>query len=118
MLITERSVLRMHDDPFHPLSWLGFVLAISVALLLASACGSRRHAVYAVVPKGQAHVSWQTVHAGAAAAAREASVEAAWNGPAVESDFGPISIVDDFINRHVDGILIAPTQIRHQKYLK
>jgi ribose transport system substrate-binding protein len=34
----------------------------------------------------------------------------AWNGPATEADFSrQIAITDDFINRHVDGILLAPT---------
>ena len=89
-------------------------LAISVALptLLAfiPACNKRTRPLYAVIPKGQAHLFWQTVHAGAAAAAAEAGVDIDWNGPAVETDFSrQIAITDDFINRHVDGILLAPT---------
>jgi len=89
-------------------------LAISVALptLLAfiPACNKRTRPLYAIIPKGQAHLFWQTVHAGAAAAAAEAGVDIDWNGPAVETDFSrQIAITDDFINRHVDGILLAPT---------
>jgi len=73
-------------------------------------CQRSHETVYAVVPKGQAHIFWQTVRAGATAAARESRVEIDWNGPATESDFArQITIVDDFINRHVDGILLAPT---------
>ena len=83
---------------------------IFVLLLLLTACKRSQQPTYAVVPKGQAHIFWQTVHAGAVAAAREANVEVAWNGPATEADFArQIAIVDDFINRHVDGILLAPT---------
>jgi ribose transport system substrate-binding protein len=73
------------------------------------ACRKRERPLYAVIPKGQAHIFWQTVHAGAAAAAEEARVDIAWNGPAMETDLTrQISIVDDFINRHVDGIELAP----------
>ncbi len=81
----------------------------AVALLLA-ACHRRERPLYAVIPKGQAHIFWQTVHAGAAAAAKEAGVDIDWNGPAQETNYaGQISIVDDFINRQVDGIELAPT---------
>jgi ribose transport system substrate-binding protein len=74
-----------------------------------SGCHRRKHPVYAVIPKGTAVIHWQTVHAGAAAAAREANVEVKYNGPAMEADFArQIAILDDFINLHVDGILLAP----------
>lgn len=87
-----------------------FAALVVVPLLLFAACKRSQRPTYAVVPKGQAHIFWQTVHAGAVAAAREAGVEVAWNGPATEADFArQIAIVDDFINRHVDGILLAPT---------
>jgi ribose transport system substrate-binding protein len=77
--------------------------------LLVTSCKRRERPVYAVIPKGQAHVFWQSIHAGAAAAAREAGVDIEWNGPAVETDFAKqIAIVDDAINRHVDGIELAP----------
>ncbi len=77
--------------------------------LLLPACRKRQRPVYAVIPKGQAHIFWQTVHAGAAAAAQEAGVDIEWNGPADETELTrQISIVDDFINRRVDGIELAP----------
>jgi ribose transport system substrate-binding protein len=66
--------------------------------------------VIAVVPKSQALIFWQTVHAGAVAAGREYGVEIRWNGPASEIDFTrQINIVDDFVNQHVNGIVLAPT---------
>ena len=91
-----------------------WALAFSAALLaLASitpACKRRTRPLYAVIPKGQAHIFWQTVHAGAASAAAEAGVDIDWNGPAMETDYSrQIAITDDFVNRHVDGILLAPT---------
>jgi ribose transport system substrate-binding protein len=78
-------------------------------LTTTPACRKRERPLYAVIPKGQAHIFWQTVHAGAAAAVEEAKVDVAWNGPAMETDLTrQIAIVDDFINRHVDGIELAP----------
>jgi ribose transport system substrate-binding protein len=66
--------------------------------------------VVAVIPKGQAHIFWQTVHAGAAAAGKEFNLTIEWNGPAAENDFSKqVEIVENFINRRVDGIVLAPT---------
>ncbi len=84
--------------------------ALLLALVLVlPACRRRERPLYAVIPKGQANSFWQTVHAGAVAEAREAGVDIDWNGPALESDFTrQVTVVDDFINRHVDGIELAP----------
>jgi ribose transport system substrate-binding protein len=82
---------------------------LSAAILFLPACRRRERPLYAVLPKGQAHIFWQSVHAGAAAAAEEAGVDIEWNGPAVETDYThQIAILDDFINRRVDGIELAP----------
>lgn len=63
----------------------------------------------AVIPKGETHVFWQSVHAGAAKAARELGVEIVWKGPLQENDrSGQISEVENFINRGVSGICLAP----------
>jgi ribose transport system substrate-binding protein len=81
-----------------------------LALLAGVSCRKEGTLVIAVVPKGQAHIFWQTVHAGAVAAGREFGVEVRWNGPASEIDFTrQINIVDDFINQRVDGIALAPS---------
>jgi len=83
--------------------------ALSAVGLFLPACQRHDRPLYAVLPKGQAHIFWQSVHAGAAAAAEEAGVDIEWNGPAVETDYThQIAILDDFINRHVDGIELAP----------
>lgn len=80
---------------------------IVIAGLLS--CNRTHKRVIAVVPKGQAHIFWQSVHAGAVAAGRDLGVEILWNGPASEIDFSrQINIVDDFINQHVSGIVLAP----------
>ena len=87
-------------------------LVLGVLLLTlfpGAACRKQNRLVIAVVPKGQALIYWQTVHAGAIAAGRELGVEIIWNGPASEIDFTrQINIVDDFINQRVDGIVLAP----------
>ena len=63
----------------------------------------------AVIPKGETHVFWQSVHAGAARAAQELGVEILWKGPLQENDrAGQISEVETFINRGVSGICLAP----------
>src|SRR5947208_2695438 len=85
-------------------------IALSLCALSAVSCNREHKRVIAVVPKGQAHIFWQTVHAGAVAAGRELGVEIRWNGPASEIDFTrQINIVDDFINQRVDGIALAPS---------
>jgi ribose transport system substrate-binding protein len=64
----------------------------------------------AVIPKGTTHEFWKSVHAGADKAARELGhVNILWKGPLGESDTdGQISVVQDFITRQVDGIVLAP----------
>jgi len=64
----------------------------------------------AVVPKGTMHIFWKSIHAGAAAAAKElANVSIIWQGPVVEDDrTAQISLVETFIQKHVDGIVLAP----------
>lgn len=64
----------------------------------------------AVIPKGVSHHFWQTVKAGADAAGKELNVEIVWKGAAQETDItGQINIVEDMINRRVDGIVLAPS---------
>jgi len=64
--------------------------------------------IIAVVPKGTAHVFWKTVEAGARAAGKEVGAEILWNGPAEETDVsGQIAIIEDFITRKVDALVMA-----------
>lgn len=89
------------------------LVAVVALLLLAPSCkrqsaGGKR--VIAVIPKGVSHFFWQSVHAGADAAAKEFNVEVVWKGPAQDTDYaGQINIVEDAINRRVDGICVAPS---------
>lgn len=90
-----------------------FTLGILIAgsLFLSAACNRDQKTRIGVVPKAVAHLFWQSVHAGAAAAAAEAGVEIEWKGPPAETDFArQIEIVDSMITSRVDGIVLAPTE--------
>lgn len=92
-----------------PISRSCFLLLL-LALLGALSCQRRDELEIAVVPKSQAHIFWQSVHAGAQAAGREFGVRVLWNAPASEIEFSrQMNIVEDFINRGVDGIVLAPS---------
>jgi ribose transport system substrate-binding protein len=63
------------------------------------------------VSKGQAHEYWQSIHAGAIAAANESGVAIQWNGPASEADVNrQVQIVNSMIAQHLDGIALAPVE--------
>jgi ribose transport system substrate-binding protein len=82
---------------------------IALSLVALSACNRDKKKVIAVIPKGNAHLFWQSVHAGAVATSRESGVEIIWNGPASETDYtGQLKVVDAMINRRVDAIVLAP----------
>ena len=85
-------------------------LAVVCASLCALSCNRSTQKRIAFIPKGRAHVFWQSVHAGAIAAMREnPGYEIIWNGPASETDFeGQIQIVDAAINQQMDAICLAP----------
>jgi ribose transport system substrate-binding protein len=92
-----------------------FIVLLSITLmacLLTPGCRRQESGkkVIAVIPKGVSHFFWQTIHAGAEAAGKELGVEIMWKGPAQETDYsGQINIVEDAINRRVDGIVLAPS---------
>lgn len=63
----------------------------------------------AVIPKATTFTFWKAVHAGAAAAAKEAGAEIIWQGPSNEGDRrGQIDVVQNFVSRQVDAIVLAP----------
>lgn len=66
--------------------------------------------VIAVIPKSQAHIFWQTVHAGAVAAGQDLDVRILWKAPTTETDYAEqVRIIEDFMTQKVDGIVLAPT---------
>jgi len=68
----------------------------------------------AVIPKGTTHVFWKSIHAGALKAEQELKaagldVEVIWKGPLKEDDReSQIRVVEDFVTRGVNGIVLAP----------
>ncbi|HZO57862.1 MAG TPA: substrate-binding domain-containing protein [Bryobacteraceae bacterium] len=91
-----------------PIFRASVLCALALSLFL-SACNRQNTRTIAVIPKGRAHMFWQSVHAGAMSVAKPAGVDIIWNGPASETDFtGQIQIVEAMINRRVDAICLAP----------
>lgn len=74
-----------------------------------TSAGDKKYRI-AVIPKGTTHEFWKSVHFGANRAAEElGNVEVLWKGPHLENDRdGQISVVQDFITKKVDGIVLAP----------
>jgi ribose transport system substrate-binding protein len=101
-----RAIIPMHLSLRHRLS-TALLLCASFCVL---ACNRSTEKRIAFIPKGRAHVFWQSVHAGAVAAMREsAGYTIIWNGPASETDYtGQIKIMDAAINQKVDAICLAP----------
>lgn len=72
----------------------------------------------AVIPKGTSHEFWKSVNAGAVKAKQELEangqrVEIIWKGPLREDDRDQqIQVVENFIARRVDGIVLAPLDSR------
>jgi len=63
----------------------------------------------AVIPKGTSHIFWKSIHAGAVKAGRELGLEIIWQGPEKEDDRKmQIEVVQNFISRKVDAIVLAP----------
>ncbi|HSA94420.1 MAG TPA: substrate-binding domain-containing protein [Acidobacteriota bacterium] len=100
-------------------------LCVGLCLALAfAACGKRgaenpsaktagKRLQIAVIPKGTTHEFWKSIHAGAVQAAREVDVDIIWKGPQKEDDRAQqITVVEDFISRGVDGIVLAPLDDR------
>jgi len=61
-----------------------------------------------VSPKGLVHNFWVTVKSGADSAGKELGAEIIWKGPTQETDIaGQMAIVEDYINKKVDAIVLA-----------
>ena len=89
-------------------------LKTAALLLLLAACnraptGGGGSLTIAVVPKGTSHVFWQSIHAGAAKAAKELGVTIVWRGPLREDEReSQIAEVERFVTAGVSGIVLAP----------
>ena len=97
--------------------------AACAALFLVAGCGSDPDGnggsagdglEIVVIPKGTTHEFWKSIHAGAKKAERELNtagqpVKIIWKGPLKEDDRDEqIKVVENFIGRQVDGMVLAP----------
>ena len=102
------------------------LFSVSVLCFALTACESKPSAetapsapaleklkTIAVIPKGTTHEFWKSVHAGAAKAAKERGAQIIWKGPVREDDRDEqIKVVETFLSRGVDGIVLAPLDDR------
>src|SRR5215213_9578968 len=64
----------------------------------------------AVIAKSTVNAYWKAVEAGARQAAQESGVEILWTGPDAETNHTQqADMIDNMVNRRVDGIVLAPT---------
>lgn len=64
---------------------------------------------FAVIPKGETHIFWQSVRVGAEQAGDEVGARITFKGPAKESNRSEqIDVLQGFLNAKVDGICLAP----------
>jgi ribose transport system substrate-binding protein len=94
-------------------------LALILSFLWSAGCGGKgekgtasaelARLNIAVIPKGTTHEFWKSIHMGALMAAEEFGVDVIWKGPQKEDDRAQqITVVEDFVSRGVDGIVLAP----------
>lgn len=88
---------------------LGVLCALPLACKKSDGDAAASKLRIAVVPKGTTHEFWKAVHAGAAKAARELSVEIIWKGPLKEDDLkSQVDLVQSFTAQGVSGMVLAP----------
>ncbi|OGV68470.1 MAG: sugar ABC transporter substrate-binding protein [Lentisphaerae bacterium RIFOXYB12_FULL_65_16] len=87
---------------------LAVACACAAVMTVRAAEGGKKLKI-AVIPKGTTHVFWRSIHAGAVKAGQELGVEVIWQGPQKEDDRKmQIEVVQNFISRRVDAIVLAP----------
>src|SRR5690349_87692 len=91
------------------------LLLLGCALLgCLSPLAATKNLTVAVIPKGTTHEFWKAIHSGAVKAQKELQdkgykIDVIWKGPLREDDRDQqIQVVENFVNRKVDGIVLAP----------
>ena len=90
--------------------WVTFFLAGCTSQEEGVPADPNRPLTIAVIPKGTMHVFWKSIHAGARQGEAECpDTKIIWQGPVKEDDReSQVSLVETFIQRRVDGIVLAP----------
>lgn len=100
------------------LSLKPLVKVAAFALAAVSAFAAETVYQIAVIPKGTTHEFWKSINAGAIKAEREleaqgVKVKVLWKGPLKEDDREQqIQVVENFIGRRVNAIVLAPLDNR------
>src|SRR5207245_8863529 len=85
------------------------VIATTISALHCSRPNQPGTLTIAVIPKGTTHVFWQSIHAGAAKAAKELGVSIIWRGPLREDERdSQVSDVEGYVSRGLAGVVLAP----------
>ena len=85
------------------------ILFFSALVLFFFSCSQTDQIEIALIPKGTDIMYWKGLHAGGEKAAQELGLKLIWQGPQKESDREQqINIVQNFISRGVDAIVLAP----------
>lgn len=96
---------------------LHFLTGLALLACAAHACAATDYTI-AVIPKATSHEFWKSINAGAVKAQREleaqgTKVDVIWKGPLREDDREQqVQVVENFISRRVDGIVLAPLDSR------
>lgn len=95
--------------------FLKAALAVCFAVAMTTVCfGAGKTLTIAVIPKGTSHEFWKSINAGAEKARQELEqkgdkINLIWKGPLREDDREQqIQVVENFIARRIDGIVLAP----------
>lgn len=92
-------------------AWLA---GLFLAPLLCSLLAAEKAYTIAVIPKGNTHEFWKSIHAGAVKAERELNAQGIktsvmWKGPLKEDDRDQqIQVVENFMTGRVSGMVLAP----------
>jgi len=114
----NRSPMRVLRVPFSLLAVVGSLVACGGGGEKGGAAAAKAIPTIAVIPKGTTHEFWKAIHAGAAQAAEELAaqgdtVNLIWKGPLREDDREQqVQVVEGFIAQKVDGIVLAPLDVR------
>ncbi len=114
----NRSPMRVIRLPFTLLAVVGSLVACGGSGEKGGAAAAKAIPTIAVIPKGTTHEFWKAIHAGAAQAAEELAaqgdtVNLIWKGPLREDDREQqVQVVEGFIAQKVDGIVLAPLDVR------